>query len=77
MVGVDAVDLFARAVTESGGVASEGVIRYLNAQSKYPGLFGDYGWSPTQHNGYPTEEIVMGLANSSRNGALKLAPGYA
>ncbi len=77
LCGVDAVDLFAKAVIESGGVSSEGVIKFLNAQSKYPGLFGDYSWSPTQHNGYPTDEVVMGMANSSRNGALKLAPGYA
>ena len=34
-----------------------GIIGFLNAQSKYPGYFGNYSWSPTQHNGYLTEEI--------------------
>ena len=74
--GVDAIYLLANAVSESGGTASDGIIKYLNSLNKYPGLFGDYTWTPTEHNGYPTDEIVMGLANSSKNGALKLAPGY-
>jgi len=75
--GVDVINLFSNAVAESGGTASDGIIKYLNSLTKYPGLFGDYTWSPTEHNGYPTDEVVMGAANSSKNGALKLAPGYA
>ncbi|WP_024509340.1 ABC transporter substrate-binding protein [Bradyrhizobium sp. ARR65] len=74
--GVDVIELLSKAVAESGGTASEGIIKYLNGLSKYPGLFGDYTWSPTQHNGYPTDEVVMGAANSSKDGALNLAPGY-
>jgi branched-chain amino acid transport system substrate-binding protein len=74
--GVDVVELLSKAVAESGGTAGEGIIKYLNGLTKYPGLFGNYTWSPTQHNGYPTDEVVMGAANSSKDGALNLAPGY-
>ena len=55
---------------------TNGIVKYLNGLTRYPGLYGDYTWSPTEHNGYPTDEIVMGAANSSKDGALKLAPGY-
>ena len=39
-------------------------------------LFGDFTYTPEQHNGYPTNEVVMSKANSSRMGAFELAPGY-
>ena len=44
--------------------------------SKYPGYFGNYSFSPTQHNGYLTEEIVMSEASTAKNGTFALAPGY-
>ena len=74
--GVDVIEIFAKAVTETGSSNSEDIIKFLNAQTKYPGLFGTYTWNTGEHNGFPTEEIVMGAANSSKDGALKLAPGY-
>jgi branched-chain amino acid transport system substrate-binding protein len=74
--GVDVIELISKAVVASGGTTSEGIVKYLNGLTRYPGLYGDYTWSPTQHNGYPTDQIVMGAANSSKDGALRLAPGY-
>ncbi|MEH2474621.1 branched-chain amino acid transport system substrate-binding protein [Nitrobacteraceae bacterium AZCC 2161] len=74
--GIDAVELIAKGVEESGSTASEGIIKYWNTLSKYPGFFGNYSFSPTQHNGYPTEEIVMSEARSAKNGTFALAPGY-
>jgi branched-chain amino acid transport system substrate-binding protein len=75
--GVDAVNLVADAVRETGSSTSEAIIGYWNTLKKYPGLFGDYSFDKDQHNGFPTEEVVMSAANSSKNGAFKLAPGYA
>ncbi len=49
---------------------------YWNTLKNYPGLFGDYTYTPEQHNGYPTNEVVMSKANSSHMGAFALAPGY-
>jgi branched-chain amino acid transport system substrate-binding protein len=75
--GVDAIELIAKAVAESGATDSEGIIKYWNSLSKYPGYFGNYTFTPTQHNGYLTDEVVMSEASTARNGAFSLAPGYA
>ena len=72
---VDAVTLVAEAVSKTGSSDSDKIIAYWNSLSNWPGLFGDYAFSPKEHNGYPTSEIVMSAANSSRNGAMNLAPG--
>jgi branched-chain amino acid transport system substrate-binding protein len=74
--GIDAIELIAKAVAESGSTDSEGIIKYLNMLSKYPGYFGTYSFTPTQHNGYPTDEIVMSEASTARNGTFAVAPGY-
>ena len=72
---VDAVTLVAEAVSKTGSSDSDKIIAYWNSLSTWPGLYGDYAFSPKEHNGYPTSEIVMSAANSSRNGAMNLAPG--
>ena len=74
--GIDAIELFAKAVEASGGTESAGIIAYLNGLNKYPGYFGNYTFTPTQHNGYQTEEIVMSEASTAKNGTFALAPGY-
>ncbi len=75
--GIDAVELIAKAVEENGSTESAGIVKYWNTLSKYPGYFGDYTFTrPTQHNGYPTDEIVMSEASSAKNGTFALAPGY-
>ncbi len=62
-------------MTGKGGEA-EDIIEYWNTMRNYPGIFGDYTWTARQHNGFPPGEVVMSLANSSRNGAFTIAPGY-
>jgi branched-chain amino acid transport system substrate-binding protein len=74
--GIDAIELFAKGVEASGSTDGAGIIAYLNSLSKYPGYYGDYTFTPTQHNGYPTEDVVMSAANSAKNGTFALAPGY-
>jgi len=74
--GIDAIELFAKGVEVSGSTDGAGIIAYLNSLSKYPGYYGDYTFTPTQHNGYPTEDVVMSAANSAKNGTFALAPGY-
>jgi branched-chain amino acid transport system substrate-binding protein len=74
--GIDAIELFAKGVEASGSTDNAGIIAYLNSLSKYPGYYGDYTFTPTQHNGYPTEDVVMSAANSAKNGTFALAPGY-
>jgi branched-chain amino acid transport system substrate-binding protein len=74
--GIDAIELIAKGVEQSGSTDSAGIIAYWNTLNKYPGYFGNYTFSPTQHNGYPTEEIVMSEASTAKNGTFALAPGY-
>ncbi len=74
--GYDAIKLVAAAVEATGSSTSEAIIGHWNSLQKYPGVFGTYTWSAQQHNGYPTNEVVMSQANSQKDGAFKLAPGY-
>jgi len=74
--GIDVIELFAKAVETAGSTEGPAIIAYLNTLNKYPGYFGDYTWTPTQHNGYPTDEIVMSEASTAKNGTFALAPGY-
>ncbi|HVY18091.1 MAG TPA: ABC transporter substrate-binding protein [Rhodopila sp.] len=74
--GVDAINVIAKAVEVTGSTASQPIIDYWDTLSSYPGYYADYSWSKTQHNGFPSNEIVMSEANSQTNGAYRLAPGY-
>jgi branched-chain amino acid transport system substrate-binding protein len=73
--GIDAVNLVAKAV-EAASASSSDIIQYWNSLNKYPGYFGDYTFTPDEHNGYPTDDIVMSAASTAKNGTFKLAPGY-
>jgi branched-chain amino acid transport system substrate-binding protein len=74
--GYDAIALVAKAVEATGSSDSKDIIAYWNSLKGYPGYFGNYTYSATEHNGYPTSEVVMSAANSARNGTFALAPGY-
>lgn len=74
--GVDAVNLVAKAVETTGSSSADDIIKFWNSLTKYPGYYGDYTFTPTQHNGYPTEDVVMSEASSAKDGAFSLAPGY-
>src|ERR1700722_2995032 len=56
--GYDAIKLVAEAVNTTGSSTSEAIIGYWNGLRDYPGVFGNYTWTPEQHNGYPTKEVV-------------------
>lgn len=73
---VDVINLIAKGVKESGGTSAAGIIGYWNTLKDYPGLFGTYTFSKTQHNGLPQSDLVMSDANSQHDGTYRLAPGY-
>jgi len=77
VAAVDAVNLVAAAVEKTGSSEPDAIAGYWNTLRDWPGLFGTYTFSPAQHNGYATEQIVMSAANSQHDGAFSLAPGYA
>jgi len=74
-VGYDSPHLIAEAM-KNAGPGPEQVVGYLNTLKAYPGVYGDISFTPERHDGYPDEEIIMVEANSLKNGAFKLAPGY-
>ncbi len=71
------MNLVAKAVEETGSTTSEAILKNWNAISRYPGVFGEYSYSPQNHYGYPVADVLMSAANSGRDGSFKLAPGYA
>jgi branched-chain amino acid transport system substrate-binding protein len=75
--GIDAIRLIAEAVGKSGSSSSENIIAYWNTLNMWPGLYGHYSFTPQEHNGFLTSDVVMSKANSQRDGAFDLAPGYA
>ena len=75
-VGYDTPHMIADAVTKVGP-EPEQIVSYLNQLKGFPGVYGDITFTAEQHDGYPDDEIVMVEANSFKDGAFNLAPGYA
>jgi branched-chain amino acid transport system substrate-binding protein len=76
VAAIDAVHLVTEAVEKTGSSNGDAIAGYWNSLRNWPGLFGRYTFSATEHNGYPTDDVVMSAANSERDGAFALAPGY-
>jgi branched-chain amino acid transport system substrate-binding protein len=74
-LGYDSPRMIAEAM-KNAGPEPEQVVGYLNKLKGYPGVYGDISFTPDEHNGYPDDEIVMVAANSLKDGAFNLAPGY-
>jgi branched-chain amino acid transport system substrate-binding protein len=62
---------------KTGGTEPDKIVGYLNQLKGFPGVYGDISFTPDRHNGYPDDEVVMVEANSLKEGAFNLAPGYA
>ena len=52
------------------------IVGYLNKLKEFPGIYGDIAFTADRHDGYPDSQIVMVEANSLKDGAFNLAPGY-
>jgi branched-chain amino acid transport system substrate-binding protein len=74
--GVDAITLIAQAVSKTGSSDSDKIIGHWNTLTMWPGLYGHYTFTPKDHNGFLESDVVMSKANSQRDGAFDLAPGY-
>jgi branched-chain amino acid transport system substrate-binding protein len=74
-LGYDSPRMIAEAM-KAVGTEPEKIVGYLNKLKDFPGVYGDISFTPERHNGYPDEQVVMVEANSLKNGAFKLAPGY-
>ena len=74
--GYDAIRLIVNGVERGGGSTPDAIIGAWNQTTKYPGIYGDYTFTPTEHNGYPQGDVVMSRSNSQKEGTFALAPGY-
>ena len=74
-LGYDTPHLIAQAV-KNGGPEPEKIVAYWNTLKDFPGVYGEFSFTPDEHNGYPDRQIVMVEANSLKEGAFNLAPGY-
>ena len=72
-LGYDSPWMIAEAMKNAGTEPAQ-VVGYLNKLKGFPGVYGDISFTPDRHDGYPDEEVVE--ANSLKNGAFKIAPGY-
>lgn len=74
-LGYDSPRMIADAMKAVGPEPRQ-LVDYLNKLKGFPGVYGDISFTPEQHNGYPDNEVVMVEANSLKDGAFNLAPGY-
>jgi len=74
-LGYDSPRLIAQAM-KAVGTEPDKIVGYLNQLKGFPGVYGDISFTPDQHDGYPDEQVVMVEANSLKDGAFNLAPGY-
>jgi branched-chain amino acid transport system substrate-binding protein len=74
-LGYDSPRMIAEAM-KNVGTEPDKIVDYLNKLKGFPGVYGDIAFTPDQHDGYPDEQVVMVEANSLKDGAFNLAPGY-
>jgi branched-chain amino acid transport system substrate-binding protein len=74
-LGYDGPRMIAEAM-KAVGTEPDKIVGYLNQLKGFPGVYGDISFTPDRHNGFPDEEVVMVEANSLKDGAFNLAPGY-
>ncbi len=74
-VGYDTLYMIAEAA-KAVGTDTKAMEGYYNKMKKFAGVYGDISFTPENHDGYPDDEVVMVEANSLKDGAFNLAPGY-
>jgi branched-chain amino acid transport system substrate-binding protein len=74
-LGYDSPHMIAEGI-KAVGPEPQQLVGYLNKLKGFPGVYGDISFTPEQHDGYPDNEVVMVEANSLKDGAFNLAPGY-
>ena len=76
-LGVDTIQLIKDTVEAAKSSKPDDVKRVLEAGKTFHGVYcTSCTYSSTNHNGYPTEDVVMNRADSFRDGAYAIAPGY-
>jgi branched-chain amino acid transport system substrate-binding protein len=73
-LGYDTVKIVEYTVKKAGGTDPAALQKVLEGTGSLKGVFAEYSWSPTQHNGFPDKNVVINLANTFKDGSFDLAP---
>lgn len=74
--GFDGANLIAEALREAG-TSTPDIVAYWNTKVKnWKGNYGTITFTPENHNGFADTDVIMAQANSLKDGAFSLAPGY-
>ena len=74
-VGYDTPYMMAAAM-KAVGPDTKALTDYFNKMTNFAGVYGDISFASDRHDGYPDKQVVMVEANSLKDGAFNLAPGY-
>lgn len=72
--GVDLVKMVEHSVRLAGSTDPAAIQKVLESTRNFKGYYGEYSFSPTQHNGLQDSDLVVNLANSFKDGCYQLAP---
>lgn len=73
-LGYDSMKVIAYAATKANSLDPQKIKTVLEHTTNYPGVYGTYSWSPTQHNGFPDSGMVMNSADTFKEGSYQAAP---
>jgi branched-chain amino acid transport system substrate-binding protein len=73
-LGYDTVKIIEHAVKTAGSTDGAKFQQVLESTKDFPGVYADYTWTPTDHNGFPDKGIAMNRANTFKEGSYELAP---
>jgi branched-chain amino acid transport system substrate-binding protein len=74
VMGYDTVQVIRHGVEKAGSTDPAKWQAALENTKNFPGVFATYTWGKDKKDGYPTEELVMNIASSFKNGTYQLAP---
>ena len=73
-LGYDLIQVIDYAVRKANGTNPADIKKVLDSTKDLQGVFADYTWTATEHNGFPDKSMVANLADSFKDGCYALAP---
>jgi len=74
VMGYDTVQVVRHGIEKSGSTDPAKWQAAIEDTKNFLGVFATYTWGKNKRDGYPTEELVMNVASSFKNGTYQLAP---
>lgn len=74
VMGYDTVQVIRHGIEKAKSIDPLKWQTAMEETSKFAGVFANYDWGKNDRDGYPTEELVMNIASSFKNGTYQVAP---